>query len=72
MYREGDADPMGKTFVRIERYALITIVTAALTIVALVSLSALGLVAFLSVGDLTGWYRIEDHMCKLPQDDCRR
>ena len=31
-------------------------------------LSVVGLVVVASIGDVTGWYRVEDYMCTIPQE----
>ena len=46
----------------------ISISTALLLIV----VSPLGILAAALIGQTTGWYRIEDHMCTLPDHDCHK
>jgi hypothetical protein len=59
---------MGRIFDRIERRVLTTVITVALTIASLAAAIVIIPLGFVAVGELTGWYRIEDHMCKLPEE----
>ncbi len=37
-----------------------------------VAISSVGILVAALIGQTTGWYRIEDHMCTLPDHDCHK